>query len=205
MSAAADIASLTREEQVDIYLKAVLQDLGGFIDMRTISPDGSVIRRALSGVPAAKKLLANGHTDGRNVYVGQATRISNSTAKDAGAKDQLYSGRVLWVDVDFEKKGDAEKLAAALKTFPFKPSMRVDSGNGEHVYWFIEPFDLSTKTKRTQFECNLKGICDALGGDRAATDSSRILRVPGTINYPNAKKRAAGRVEVPAVLLEHHQ
>ncbi|MCH7644657.1 MAG: hypothetical protein IH974_07445 [Myxococcales bacterium] len=55
---------------------------------------------------------------------------------------------------------------------------------------------------RTRLEHTLKGIADVLHADRAATDSTRILRVPGTTNYPDAKKRAKGRTEAPAVLLE---
>ncbi len=204
--AATDLSQLPHAEQVDIYLETVFRGLSGYLEIRRITADGVLKREMFSDIRAVKKFLTNGNTDGWNVYVGQATRISNFTAKGAGAKDQLHSARVFWADLDFKKKGDPKRLITALKTFPMKPSMVVNSGNGVHLYWVLdEPYDLNTEDKRTRFECILKGICDALGGDRAVTDSSRIMRVPGTTNYPNAKKRADGRVEVPAVLLEYHQ
>ena len=200
---AAAVAPLTPEDQQRAYLEALFRGLGGYIDVRTITPDGSVVRRTFSGVPAVERFLSNGVTDGSNVYVGTATRISNSVAVGAGDKSQLHTGRVVFVDVDYKKEGDAEALATALKTFPFPPSMRVGSGGGEHVYWLLEePFDLSLAVNRTHFEHVLKGLADVLHADRSATDCSRILRVPGTINYPDAKKRAKGRTEAPAVLLE---
>ena len=52
-----------------------------------------------------------------------------------------------------------------------------------------------------EFEAALKGVAHFLGGDLAATDASRILRVPGTVNYPDEKKRARGRVPVLAELV----
>ncbi len=201
---AADLALLTPQEQQHLYFSSLFQSPGGFIDHRAMFPDGSVTRRALSSIRAVEGLLANGNADGCNQYVGTATRISNSVAPGAGGKDHLHTTHVIWVDVDFEREGDAEALDAVLKTFPIPPSMRVASGNGEHIYWVIEPFDLSSAANRARFEQILKGLADYLHADRAATDSSRVMRVPGTTNYPDAKKRAKGRTEVLAVLLEHH-
>ena len=201
---AAEITQLTPEAQQHDYLEALFHDLGGYIDSRTIFPDGECVRKATSGVLAIEKLLSNGVTNGRNVYVGRATRRSNSTAEGAGDKKHLHTSRTLWADFDYKAEGDAEALTIRLESFPFPPSMRVASGGGEHVYWFIEPFDLSTEANRFRFECVLKGFADYLHADQNATDSTRVMRVPGTTNYPDAKKQAKGRVEAPSVLLEHH-
>ncbi|MCH7644658.1 MAG: hypothetical protein IH974_07450 [Myxococcales bacterium] len=134
---AAEIAPLAPKAQRHAYLEALFSGLGGFIDVRTISPDGVTERRTFSGVPAVEKALSNGVTDGYNVYIGMATRISNSTAPGAGDKKHLHSTRVLWADVDYKNEGDAEALVTALKTFPHPPSMRVASGGGEHLYWLL--------------------------------------------------------------------
>ena len=115
---APEIAQLTPEEQQHTFLTAIFQDLGGFPDVRLISPDGAVERLALSGVPAIEKLLANGHTEGRNVYVGMATRISNSTAPGAGDKKHLHSTRVLWADVDYKNEGTPKRWSPPSRRFP---------------------------------------------------------------------------------------
>jgi hypothetical protein len=138
--------------------------------------------------------------EGRNVYCGLATRRDSRNGK----KENLRASGVLWVDVDFYEEEDSEVFAVALESFPLPPSLRVSSGGGEHLYWILEePYFFSSTRATERFEHVLKGLCDTLGGDRAATDASRVLRVPGTMNYPDAKKRAVGRVPSPCQVISH--
>src|SRR5690606_27995740 len=46
-----------------------------------------------------------------------------------------------------------------------------------------------------------RGIRDHFGAD-ACQNVDRVMRLPGTINFPNAKKRAAGRGPAMAGILE---
>ena len=46
-------------------------------------------------------------------------------------------------------------------------------------------------------------LAQDLGGDNCH-NIDRIMRVPGTINVPNAKKRSQGRVEALAYVVERH-
>ncbi len=55
--------------------------------------------------------------------------------------------------------------------------------------------DLSPKAQ--QIEDVLKGIVSKIGGDHAATDISRVLRVPGTLNRKNQR---TGKTPVPCTL-----
>jgi hypothetical protein len=125
---------------------------------------------------------------GVNFYVGIATRVRESgTALDLGQTN------VLWVDVDY-KDILASDFEARLAKFPFAPSMRVESGGGAHLYWLLDqPYSVATSSARDVLTSVLKAIAHVLGGDFKACDPPRILRVPGTTNYPDAKKRAAGR------------
>lgn len=177
---------------ISAYLETLFADPPGFIDVRTIDADDQAKRMPVASAEEAFQLASNaGRT---NVYVGIATRQTGSTARDAGGKENLEAVRALWVDADFKQPEDESAFAEALETFPHPPSMVVSSGGGRHVYWLLaESFDLTAAANVERFENALKGIADYLGGDFAATDASRILRVPGTMNYPNAKKRAAGR------------
>ena len=56
---------------------------------------------------------------------------------------------------------------------------------------------LDSTSKVQMFERVLKGLAAKVGGDLAATDASRVLRLPGTTNFPNAKKVAAGLAAQP--------
>jgi hypothetical protein len=49
-------------------------------------------------------------------------------------------------------------------------------------------------------ELNLR-IANALGGDKTH-NVDRIMRIPGTINMPNKKKREAGRAPALAYVVE---
>jgi hypothetical protein len=77
--------------------------------------------------------------------------------------------------------------------------MTVDSGNGIQALWrlseAVEPKSFA-KVERLSLAVTL-----TLGGDAGTQDVSRILRLPGTTNLPNAKKRKAGRVACKAKLL----
>src|SRR5262249_13395804 len=53
-----------------------------------------------------------------------------------------------------------------------------------------------------EIEERTKALTLRLGGTAGTQNVDRILRLPGTINLPNAKKRNAGRVECPARLIE---
>jgi putative DNA primase/helicase len=93
-----------------------------------------------------------------------------------------------------------------------RPSVVIDSGNGLQPIWLLErPLDLRGRVDRDSIIQRVEGVNRALSLILAANLNSlkadhvqnidRILRVPGTINFPNAKKRAAGRVNISASLV----
>ncbi len=191
-------------EQRAQFLGLLYGELKGSIDLRFIEPDGPTTRIPAPSIDAALTIITDHAEMLENVYCGVATRVTGSIDKGAGGKANLQSVAALWVDVDHDQGGDREVFEAELERFKFPPSLRVWSGNGEHVYWLLEePFDLTTEQARTCFENILKGLADYLNADFRATDSSRILRVPGTTNYPDAKKRAKGRAAGPASIISH--
>jgi hypothetical protein len=115
--------------------------------------------------------------------------------------------------------------------FEPKPSAIIDSGNGiQLLVKLLEPVTLgepiwvekqvkNKKTGETQTEKELKytpedqakiddvearsaTLMKHVGAKPGTQNVDRILRLPGTTNLPNAKKRKDGRVVVPARLIE---
>ena len=175
------------------FLDILFRGVPGLLEVRAIQPDGPA-RSGFSEKPEEAAYPLREYADaGLNVYCGLATRKDSSS----GAKHNLAATRCIWVDLDFKHDGHETELEKALSTFPLAPSLVVNSGYGRHLYWVLaEPYSLEDEASIRRFEHVLKGLADVLGGDRAATDASRIMRVPGTTNYPNKKKREKGRVAV---------
>jgi len=102
-------------------------------------------------------------------------------------------GRALFIHVDVDDAGALDRIRQHLP----KPTAVVFSGGGYQVFWKLsEP---STDLARVE-GINLE-IARRLGGDNCH-NIDRIMRLPGTINIPNAKKRKAGRVPALAKVIE---
>lgn len=111
----------------------------------------------------------------------------------------------LHVDLDPRKGEDlaAEqaRIAEELTDCSPAPSAVVFSGGGYQALFRLQSGDtlfLGGDANRIRdAEAYNRGLERALGGD-ACHNVDRILRLPGTINIPSAKKRAAGRAEALA-------
>ena len=127
-----------------------------------------------------------GEIERAEVYLGMATRRGNR-----GAKANCVRVRAVWVDYD--GKDLKEKLE---KLGDFSPSIVVDSGGGFHLYWIFSTPILLSSEQIIKVEAVNRGICHRIGGDIAAVDITRILRVPGFLNWkydPPRKVKAYSR------------
>ena len=118
------------------------------------------------------------------------------------AKD-CTGAAALWLDIDIGAQhakpdyADAKLFAADFKNFMAGTGLPVpwivSTGHGVHLYWplgvTVQPDKWSRLMARLFAACNKFG----LKYDHAATDVSRILRVPGTYNYKDTP--------VPVVIL----
>ncbi len=114
------------------------------------------------------------YPDGKNIYFGVATRDG-----EGGGKENLVEIPALWVDLDL-KNTSVETTEERYRDFPLEPSIVVETGGGYHLYWALRK--PSTKEEVFLVENYLDRLASFFGGDQGATDASRILRVPGTLN-----------------------
>jgi hypothetical protein len=116
---------------------------------------------------------------------------------------QIKRAVALHVDIDTKDGKTIDEIAAELDHYVVQPSRIVFSGGGIQALWVLrDPFDVGGDLEKIEAikRYNQQLVAD-LGGDRQAVDASRVLRLPGTINVPSAKKRAAGRVPAAARLI----
>jgi Protein of unknown function (DUF3987) len=111
-------------------------------------------------------------------------------AKDVEGATHEERKRKLWVDTQ-------QRLAEHPQ---FPPTYIIDSGGGFQLWWRFEPLD-NTPLNAELVEGIGRTLQARFGGD-SVWDICRILRLPGTINLPDAKKRAAGRVPVPSMVMQ---
>ncbi len=108
-----------------------------------------------------------------------------------------------WVHLDLDDPSDA--ALRRVRDYPLPPTAIVASGGGYNVYWSLaDPVEVGGKDHIKELEdANRRVILD-LGADTGTQNLDRILRLPGTTNYPTKAKLRRGRVPVPAVLIEYH-
>lgn len=151
---------------------------------------------------------------GANAYIclGQ-TRVGWSGAK--AKKTDIASVGWLWVDIDprpgLDLAQERERIEALVTSeLPLgvpKPTAVIDSGSGTWVLWqLVEPVsmplagDPAWDGARAQIEERNRFLAQTFGADHCHS-LDHLCRLPGTVNWPDKKKRARGRVPALARLV----
>ena len=178
-----------------LFLSRIFPDdpLPGWIELRAWGADKRAVERHFArSVADAERIVAELVRRRLNVFVGIALRRT----PDSGRKDNLLCVSAFWADIDdLTDIGAREEFEIRLADFPHTPSITVWSGGGLHCYWCLrEPYDLTTPERVAYFEARLRGIAQRLHADSSCCEAARVLRVPGSVHFPDKAKRDKGRV-----------
>jgi len=157
------------------------------------------------GRAAALRWLTKADAGGYGLYFNCNEVTPRSMPYNAKASEaEVTVVHYLHVDVDLPKDttpGNAEAARAAMRAkiktaSPMPPSLIINTGNGLGVFFAIDPVVVTDENREVlkAYNIALKGL---LGGD-SCQDLCHVMRLPYTINIPNAVKIAAGRVAVLA-------
>src|SRR5260221_9091806 len=122
--------------------------------------------------PGFQSWLANQSAAGSDIYVGMNPIKDGAYSR---TKDNIKDIRHVYLDLD--KKGD--EALDAIRNSPEvpAPNIVVDTSPGKHqVVWKVSGFT------QDEAESLLHSLANKFGGDLAATDSTRVLRLPGFAN-----------------------
>ena len=154
-------------------------------DLIALMSDGTVNAKSfLGGDDSALEHWVtenNGKQAGVYFHVNELKAAAKNKKAD---KSDIAAVRHLHIDID--NSLDLERL----REFPIPPTAVVCSGNGHHGYWSL--IDPSLDFERC--EAANRALATLLGGDKSTFDVTRILRLPGTINFPTKQKIAQGKV-----------
>lgn len=119
---------------------------------------------------------------------------------------------VAWLHVDIDPRAgetiETEKRRAldALEAFDPPPTAIIDSGGGVQAFWKLaEPLPIDGDAERAAREAESynRALEQHFGADHCH-NSDRIMRLPGSINVPDAGKRKRGRTHALARLLSFY-
>jgi hypothetical protein len=182
---------------------------GGPFTPIAICPSGQLIGRTFDHdeiMAGVRKFIEFHQGNQANIYF--VPNQTDGPVLTKPAKTNMAVAWAVWADID---PREAEELkpggwdrerqrilaqAAELAADPdFPPTVIIDSGNGIQPIWRLaEPHSLDGPNGEAtrRIEELSKTIGKALGGDNTF-NTDRILRMPGTLNFPYGKKKAKGR------------
>ncbi|MEM8835105.1 MAG: VapE domain-containing protein [Planctomycetota bacterium] len=158
-----------------------------------VDGNGVVVETFEAGDERGVREFIARRSDRANLYYAvNPTREPMNTkprARDVAAMEYLH------VDVDPRAGEDLDeertRILRTLRSFDPAPTVIVDSGNGYQALWCLDesvPVGDPEDAKLWNLALERK-----LGAD-SCHNVDRLLRLPGTINRPDAKKRERGRV-----------
>lgn len=170
-------------------IASFLASIGQDLHLCSIVPDGRCIGRWFGeDIIAATDWAVAESQDGRNVY-WTTNRVVEGCNKKPGKVD-IVAARFTHVDIDPPKGGgefDKLLVQAELVSLPVPPTLIIDSGGGLQAFW-----RLAGPASSDDVESVNRSLSNRFGGDNCHS-IDHLMRLPGTVNFPNAKKRNAGR------------
>lgn len=165
--------------------------------LTAIVPDGKTFTQTFrSSTLTQMREWIDAHQGQRNIYfhVNPVTHDLNKKAE----KTEIAELAWLHVDIDPRPGEDpaAEKIRALgkLREFSPAPTVIIDSGGGVQGFWRLrEPVPTNGELTRCQQLEAYNIQLERLFGADACHNIDRVMRLPGTINLPNARKIKKGR------------
>jgi len=171
------------------------------IETRSFAPGDEEALRAWLGRWAAT----------RNIYfhVNPVMRRLDKKAERADIR------ALAWLHVDIDPRVgekievERERALHLLRNPPGDvppPTVIVDSGGGYQGFWKLaDPYAIDGEEARYEEAKRWNLQLEVLFGADNCHNVDRIMRLPGTINWPDAKKKRKGRVAAVARLIEFHE
>jgi hypothetical protein len=181
------------------------------VDLRTLTAIFPVkvkgrptITKSFSDERSATDFIRHYNVD-HNVYYS-VNPLKNNNATKKAEKANTAQTEYLHVDAD-PNDGESpeafkERLLPLIQARSILPSLIVDSGNGMNLLWRLEtPVIVTSPEIIADIEARNVKLAADLGAPAGTADICRILRLPGTINYPTEAKVKKGRAKCETRLI----
>jgi uncharacterized protein DUF3631/DNA primase RepB-like protein len=156
------------------------------------APEGAVFLTAL-GPNGAVHSLASRETDRIESFLQRHDRAGVGLYFCVGTLRDGASGRsknnVGWIaglhaDIDYKDHDlGPEEIRHRLDQALLPASLVIETGGGVHSYWLFHEAEAATPEMVARVEAALRRLADHLGGDPQCAEVSRLMRIPGTVNF----------------------
>lgn len=171
-------------------------------------------------IEATRDWIEKWNAKGQNIYF-QVNPLSKKPKLDKAMKADVRGLAWVHVDIDGEppnpnlsdeekaahNAAEMDRLRVQIENFPpgVPPATAiVHSGNGFQIFWRLGS-EFSTEGQDAQIakaEAYNRQMILLFQGDARCANIDRIMRVPGTVNYPNTSKKKQGKTPVLSSLVE---
>jgi hypothetical protein len=122
---------------------------------------------------------------GRGLYFCAATVKPTARRR---SKETLSELNCLHADIDFKDTIEPpEEIRRIVGQLMLPPSKMNSTGHGLHLYWLFKEGIDATSANIADVERLLRLLCTHVGGDPAAAEVARLLRLPGSHNSKNGE------------------
>lgn len=179
--------------------------------LTSIIPDGKTDTRTFQ--PTASKEAAkwiDERQGSQNLYFHVNPVLRPLTAK--ASKEDV--ARLAWLHIDIDPRAgedhneERDRALRLLREYKLRPTVIIDSGGGFQGFWKLNrdpklEIDGSVEHAQELEAYNIQ-LEKVFGADHCH-NVDRIMRIPGTINVPTARKQKKGRVPTLAKLVEWNE
>lgn len=154
-------------------------------------------REFATDVDAALDGAEKANAQGFNIY--WTVNIVRPGLNKKPTKADITHARFVHVDIDPPKTGgafDKGTIAAAMSEIEAPPSFIIDSGGGLQAFWRLD----APCANLEAIEAINRQVRDLFEAD-ACWNIDRLMRVPGSVNWPDKKKQMRGRTPALARII----
>lgn len=122
-----------------------------------------------------------------NVYVGAALRLPDTPRGRRCSSEDFYVATAVPIDIDKDYDDTRARMATVCQDGLIVSTGMTPERRSQHWARLLEPCD-----NDLEFGMAFAGLVNFTGADMAVKDSARIMRLGGTVSFPNERKIGLG-------------
>jgi hypothetical protein len=153
--------------------------------------DAGQIRRArlfgLDELKAAMEFAVSKNIDGCNMYIGAALRLPDAPRDKRASAEDFYVATAVPIDIDRDYDATRAAMAAVCDDSCVVTTGLTPQRRSQHWTRLLEPCE-----SELEFGHAFRSLVEHVGADMAVKDAARVMRLGGTVAFPNERKRSLG-------------